>query len=62
MEQEGGMSNRVKIRKKVRPPMCRRCNSEYGGKHYLAYKEGFGWVCRECGYHREVKEWKMAMI
>ena len=56
------MSNRVKIRKRIRPPMCHRCNSEHGGKHYLAYKEGFGWVCRECGYRREVKEWKTAMI
>lgn len=54
------MSNRVKIRRKARPPMCHRCNSNYGGKHYMAYKEEYGWICRECGYSKKVKGWEGA--
>ena len=38
-----------------------RCNKK-GGKHYLVYKTGYGWICPECGYMKEVKEWKGTAI
>jgi translation initiation factor 2 beta subunit (eIF-2beta)/eIF-5 len=46
------------LRKHIRIyPVCHRCNKN-GGKHYLIYKDGYGWVCPECGYEKPVKEWK----
>lgn len=46
------------LRKHIRRyPVCHRCNKD-GGKHYLIYKDGYGWVCPECGYEKPVKEWK----
>lgn len=57
------MSNRnrrIKMRKRF---VCHRCCAEQGApKIYLTYKDGYGWVCPECGYEKEIKEWKTARI
>lgn len=50
-----------KLKFKIKRPVCHRCNKE-GGKHYLTYKDGYGWVCERCGYLKEIKEWKGTAI
>lgn len=51
------MSNR--LRKKNKDiQIFHRFNGEKGRvRHPLIYKEGYGWVCQQCGYVKEVKEW-----
>lgn len=47
------------LRKHIRKaPVCHRCCKEQGGKRYLTYKDGYGWVCERCGYEKPVKEWR----
>ena len=41
--------------------VCHRCNKN-GGKHYLVFKDYYGWVCPRCGYLKEVKEWKNSAL
>lgn len=55
------MSNAIHKKAKTRL-YCHRCNREHGGKTYLLYKEGYGWVCPRCGYEKKVKEWKNARV
>lgn len=55
------MSNALHRKIRVRL-YCHKCNKTKGGKHYLVYKQGYGWVCPECGYQKEVKEWKGTAI
>lgn len=55
------MSNGKKIRIRTKP-VCHRCNRLYGGKHYMVYKDGYGWVCPQCGYEKVVKGWKGTAI
>ena len=50
-----------KLKFKPKRKVCHRCNKN-GGKHYLIYKDGYGWVCPECGYEKAVKEWKGTAI
>ena len=56
------MSNGLTIKIKNRGPVCHKCNRKKSGKYYMVYKDGYGWVCRECGYTKEVKEWKGTAI
>lgn len=55
------MSNATHKKAKIRL-YCHRCNREHGGKNYLLYKEGYGWICPRCGYEKKVNEWKNARI
>ena len=41
--------------------VCHKCNKK-GGKHYLVYKEGYGWACPECGYVKLIKAWEGARV
>ena len=51
-----------RLRFKRKRLVCHKCNREKGGKHYLLYKDGYGWVCPECGYQKEVKAWRGAHV
>lgn len=52
------MSNATHKKAKIRL----YCNREHGGKNYLLYKEGYGWICPRRGYEKKVNEWKNARI
>ena len=45
-----------KLKMKRKRYVCHRCNAthEYP-RTYLAYKDGYGWVCQRCGYQKPVK-------
>jgi len=52
--------NRLKV--KPKRPVCHKCNvkkskEDNTPKRYLVYKNGYGWVCPNCGYEKPIKEW-----
>ena len=51
-----------RLRFKRKRLVCHKCNREKGGKHYLLYKDGYSWVCPECGYQKEIKAWHGAHV
>ena len=52
-----------KLKKHLRKaPLCRRCDTEFKGKNYMIYKEGFGWVCPRCGKEKQIPGWRGAAV
>lgn len=49
------MSNDLRARKPKRL-VCHRCNRNKPGRYYLLYKEGYGWICPECGYTKLIPD------